>query len=156
MAERYVFVFIRQDIPVSQQIVQSNHATLSLASLYPIQGTPNIVVIGVPNEAALRRAEKKLEEFRIPYFAWIEPDFDLGFTAITTLPLDRSEKAVLANYRVYSPVGLIAKSSLSKRENAGVDPAGRTNAAVAQSRATRFGGEMEGHVLPAAPNLTTP
>jgi hypothetical protein len=146
-------VFVRQDLSIPQQLVQSNHATLSFASLYGVDGIPNIVIIGVPNEQALRRVEKKLEACAIPHFSWTEPDYDLGFTAITTAPLTREEKVALANYRVYSPVVLIAKASASKAEDAGAVPAGRANTEVAQSRATGASRQMKVRALPSVPIL---
>jgi hypothetical protein len=101
--DRWLYLFIRQDIPVAQQITQSNHATYSLALAYnPACDIPNIVTIGVPDLAALKRVQYKLVQNQIPHYAWTEPDFDLGFTSITTVPLDFNQKQILKNYRVYS------------------------------------------------------
>lgn len=69
------------------------------------EGVPNIVMIGVPNLSALNRVQSKLRANQIPHFSWIEPDNDLGFTAICTSPLREDKRTVLRNYRVYhSPV----------------------------------------------------
>jgi hypothetical protein len=70
-------------------------------SYYPQPGTPNIIVIGVPNLDSLNRVLGKLTAKKIPHHAWVEPDNDLGFTAIATVPIDGAERAALANYRLW-------------------------------------------------------
>ena len=64
-----------------------------------------MIVIGVPDVSALNRVRAKLEGLQIPHYAWHEPDGDLGFTAITTVPLDGDTKQLLANYRLYKDGG---------------------------------------------------
>jgi hypothetical protein len=83
-------------------MVQSNHATLTIASSkYDFDGIPNIVLIGVPDLPALNRVQRKLAGCGIPHCAWIEPDNDMGFTSIATVPLSREEKEPLAHYRLW-------------------------------------------------------
>lgn len=104
MNEFYVYVFVRQDIPLAQQIVQSNHAVLSMATLawpHP-EVIPNIIVIGVPDTAALERVQAKLRANAVQHFAWREPDYDFGFTAIATGILSNEQRQVLAKYRLWN------------------------------------------------------
>lgn len=103
MDQCYRYLFIRQDLPVAQQIVQSGHAIEGVVSLYPQEGIPNLVAIGVPDVAALNRVLTKLKANQIEHFPWVEPDGDLGFTAIATIALNSERKKMLANYRLYSP-----------------------------------------------------
>lgn len=122
----HLYVFIRTDIPVVHQIVQAAHAVYQLASLRREEGIPNIVLIGLPNVAALQRARAKLESNQIPHFAWIEPDNDLGFTSIATAALAGEQRKVLSNYRVYStPVAQVASAATSKVADGGSTPPGR-------------------------------
>lgn len=74
---------------------------LHLAALIHIEGTPNIVVIGVPHPTAMNRVLVKLKANQVRHYAWTEPDNDMGLTAIATEPLDEVSKQVMANYRVY-------------------------------------------------------
>lgn len=100
--DKYVFVFVRQDIPLAQQTVQSLHALYKMVSNYrPDYDTPNVVYIGVPNRASLEKALEKLKAHQIVHARWDEPDFDLGFTSIATAPLSKEQKSVLSNYRVW-------------------------------------------------------
>jgi hypothetical protein len=98
-----VYVFVRQDLGLAHQLVQSNHATFHLARLTnPDPEIPNLIVIGVPNEATLGRVRAKLEIAQLPHYVWTEPDEDMGVTAIATGPLDEQERVVLKNYRLWS------------------------------------------------------
>jgi len=63
---------------------------------------PNIIAIGVPDIAALERVRAKLRANQIAAHYWHEPDNDLGFTAIATIPLNAEQKQVLANYRLWN------------------------------------------------------
>ncbi len=102
-----MYIFVRQDIPIQQQLVQSSHAALTLGSFMEISGIPNIVLIGVPDMAALLRVRDKLITHRIDYVLWEEPDFDFGVTAIATEPLSVERKEPLNQYRLWrysSPV----------------------------------------------------
>ncbi len=60
------------------------------------------MLIGIPNRRALERVERRLAENAIPHVSWYEPDGDLGFTSIATVPLTREEKECLAHYRLWS------------------------------------------------------
>lgn len=76
-----------------------------MSSIRPEEGVPNIVLIGVPDIAALKRVQAKLQAHQIPHYSWTEPDFDLGFTAITTAALREDKRQHLRRYQVYrSPV----------------------------------------------------
>ena len=92
---------MRQDIPVAQQIVQSNHATFGMSQQQPYEGTPSIVLIGVPDQAALLRVIGKLKANGIPHFAFHEPDFGMGLSAVATAPITGGKRAALSNYRLW-------------------------------------------------------
>lgn len=66
---------------------------------------PNIVVIGVPNKEALERVSAKLVAHGIRAYAYDEPDYQMGFTALATVPLTVEEKGVLSNYRLWRAPG---------------------------------------------------
>lgn len=101
---QYVYVFVRQDIPIEHQIVQSNHASMMMSSRYGFEGTPNLVLIGVSNAAALREACALLTENQIAHWSWHEPDFDFGFTSICTAPIIGAERRCIAHYKLWKPI----------------------------------------------------
>ena len=123
-------MFIRVDLPVEHQIIQSNHAVYHLASLrQQDEGVPNLVLIGLPGQKALRKVLSKLSVNNIPHYAWEEPDNDWGLTAIATAPITGEQRETLRNYRVYNTrvAQLVERRGLLAPEVAGSIPAPRTN-----------------------------
>lgn len=123
-------MFVRTNIPLRHQIVQSNHAVLHMAALYfpSVDSIPNIVAIGVPNVRSLERALDKLRVAGIPHYQWIEPDFNLGFTSICTIPIGGVQRACLADYRLWddkNTVPVVSNSTApSKGAGLGANPSG--------------------------------
>jgi len=97
-------VFVRQDITLAQQIVQSNHATFEVARKLDPQNPddiPSCIVIGVPDKAALSHVAERLRRYGIGHQEFHEPDFDMGFSAIATVPLDLKQRRPLSNYNLW-------------------------------------------------------
>lgn len=127
-----VYIFVRQDMSPEMQMVQSNHATFVMASQMPRgAGIPNVIIIGVPHAAALKRVLHKLEAAAIPAEQFQDPDLPIGITAVCTYPLTAEDKKPLANYRLWqhSPAGV-------KASHFNVD--GGANADVAQVKSTQY------------------
>jgi hypothetical protein len=98
-------VFVRQDIDLAQQIVQSNHATFEMARRLPhpqnLDITPSCITIGVPDKTALFRVIEKLRSNGIPHEVFYEPDFNMGLSAVATIPLGQEQRRKLSNYRLW-------------------------------------------------------
>lgn len=99
-----------------------------MASMYGPMGVPNIVLVGVPHLKSLQRVAEKLRANAVPHYEWTEPDYDLGFTSITTAPVRGEQRKVFENYRVYSAPGvLMASTRASKARSDGSIPSGCAN-----------------------------
>lgn len=96
---------MRQDISLAQQVVQSNHATFEVARRLPhpqnLDVTPSCIVIGVPDKIALFRVIEKLRLKGICHHNFYEPDFDMGLSAVATVPLEPEQRRALSNYRLW-------------------------------------------------------
>jgi hypothetical protein len=55
----------------------------------------------VPDKAALFRVIEKLRANSIDHEVFYEPDFDMGLSAVATVPLEQSQRRVLSNYRLW-------------------------------------------------------
>ena len=108
-----------------------------MASLTYQDGTPNIVLIGMPNLAALKRVLAKLRANNILHYSWVEPDFNFGLTSIATGPLYGEQREILKNYRVYSPVAQNTEQPVLNREDIGENPIGGANAGGTATSAVR-------------------
>lgn len=120
----FVYVFVRQDLTLAEQLVHAAHAAYHMGNLFPeeLQGLPSIVVVGTPHPKAFDKVIRRLAENGIAHYVWSDPDTSYGPTAIATEPLNSEEKLCLANYRLWSHSPAVAQS-----------PAGEAKAAVAQS-----------------------
>lgn len=114
--QQYVYVFVRQDLSIAVQSVQSQHAIYLMAVNYrPSETIPNLVWIGVPNKTSLQKTLKKLKDNQIPHFQYVEPDDNLGLTAIATVPIQGSIRDVLYNYRIHNGGGRVEQSMPCER-----------------------------------------
>jgi hypothetical protein len=97
-------VFIRQDLAIQQQLVQSVHATFEMSQKTVYEGDiPSVVLIGVPHQKALERVLKKLRDHSIEHSCFVEPDFDMGLSAVATIPLGPEQRSILKNYEPWKP-----------------------------------------------------
>ena len=125
---RYCFLFVRYDLPVEQQIIQTNHSTFEMAytltqSIEPI--CPSIVLVGVPNKKALLKVIEKLKLNRIEFSVFDEPDHDLGITAVATVPLDAGQKEVLRKYKLWNEKEFLHTASSVVRAPSSQEDGGR-------------------------------
>ena len=122
--DHFVYVFVRQDISLPEQLVHAAHAAYHMGNLFhdELVGMPSLVMIGTPHPKAFDKVVRRLAENEIAHYVWTDPDTDYGPTAIATVPLTSEQKQCLANYRLWSHSPVVAKSS-----------AGEAKAAVAQS-----------------------
>ena len=90
----YFYVFVRQDLgSLAQQLVQTNHATFEMAKrLEGYTESPSVVIIGMPDKAALEATIERLNRYKIDHTAYYEPDFDMGLSAIATVPLTTAKQ----------------------------------------------------------------
>ena len=81
----------------------------------PDDVVPHIVLIGVPNQKALERVIQKLQDNHIEFSSFVEPDNDLGLTAVATVPLTAEQREILANYKLWTEDEfLFARSSTGR------------------------------------------
>lgn len=103
----YVYSIIRKDIPLADQIVQTAHSafhageTTQHLEILPNQDIPSLVLLQVDNEEQLQALSKKLKEKDIVHSKFFEPDDNLGYTSITTVPVTDEQRKVFSNYRLW-------------------------------------------------------
>ena len=66
----YTYLFIREDLPPAQQIIQAAHATHALEQAENI----NIVLFRIENEEKLIEAYEDCMRYDIPAYMFYEPD----------------------------------------------------------------------------------
>lgn len=141
MNDRTIYVFVRQDIPLAEQLVAVSHASYHLGAgeFFPDGDVPTLIVIGVPDAAAMSRVSAKLATVLAGQAmqSWTDPDLDHGCTAIALGPIISALRAIL----IARPDGPLSQYRLWNEKN---------NAAVAQSveRPAEHAGEVGGSIPP--------
>lgn len=101
--EPYTYLFVRQDLSIAQQFVQSNHAGIKAGEEFGNGiSKSNMVLIGVPNKKSLYEAMDIMGRNDIPFIEFYEPDYEEGLTAIcTNMLFDRKQRAVFKSYDLW-------------------------------------------------------
>lgn len=99
----YAYVIVRKDLPMVQIVVQASHAAYQAGFAFeePLD-ISSVILLQVPDQAALEEAAKRLDRYNVEHRMFYEPDFGpMGFTALATRPLTRKkERFLMANYEM--------------------------------------------------------
>lgn len=100
---KFIYCFIRKDLPFTQQIIQMSHAAFEAGQHSEFEvNTPNICLFEVANELELLRASEHLRDNKIDYRIADEPDFNYGYTSICTEVIESMEiRAKLKGFKLY-------------------------------------------------------
>lgn len=94
-----MYLFVREDLTPSQQIVQVAHATFEVGREHDVP-SPHYVLIGVKNRDELLRVSDWLSEINIDHKMFYEPDFDTKDTAIATKPIYGDQRSQFKKFRL--------------------------------------------------------
>lgn len=98
----YTYCFIRKDLPIEQQIIQTAHATQEITKKTPHPvNTCHLILLEASNKIHLQNIRMKLAEREIEHEMFYEPDNDMGYTAIATEPIYGSERNFFKKFRMY-------------------------------------------------------
>ncbi len=99
----YVYVFVRKDIPIEHQIVQSCHAALEVGLKYPYvsKDPSSLILIGVKNQNKLESAIAYLNSTGIKTEMFFEPSWDYGNTAFATEALTEDQRIHLKRFQLW-------------------------------------------------------
>ena len=101
--KKYVYIFVRQDISIPQQLVQASHAAHESGLAHSASTSLNsIVIFGAKDKPEL---ESLLDRFRaeIDCHAFFEPYKDTGLTAFATPPLPESKRDIFKGFKLWQP-----------------------------------------------------
>lgn len=88
---------------MADQIVQVGHVCIDAGKMFKHPENTHMVLIGVPNENKLLRAQRYLESESIIHTVFFEPDDDMGFTAIATRAVNSEERKLFSKYQIWRP-----------------------------------------------------
>ena len=104
----YIYSIIRKDIPLADQIVQTAHSAFHAGEAFyafeggtDISSIPFLVLLEINTQEELVALSKKLKANGIVYSMFHEPDDDLGYTSLTTLPVNTEQRKLFSNFRLW-------------------------------------------------------
>lgn len=104
MEKPYVYILVRQDIGLEQQLVQASHAALEAGFRFqmPTHDTASLIMLSAKDMPALQAAALDLEENGIDHHLFYEPDFGpMGHSALATRPLYGAERKLMRKYPLF-------------------------------------------------------
>jgi hypothetical protein len=106
LSHPYYYVFVRQNLSIAQQLVQSNHASFALSQqFWNFSCIPSVILIGVKDKNELESTISLLMNNQIGYVTFFELDNDEGLTAVATAPIwHKDKKKVLSSYNLWKAV----------------------------------------------------
>jgi hypothetical protein len=98
-----VYVLVRTDIPLADQVVQVGHACLEAGYRFKQPEVPcNLVVLKVSSEECLRFAIEEIELAGIRCAIFCEPDENMGYTAACTEPVTNFQRRLFRRFPLWS------------------------------------------------------
>lgn len=97
MDNEYMYLFARKDLQISQQIIQTAHASAKIGEAY--HGDTYAVLCGADNEEHLHTIAEHLDSHGIAFHMFWEPDLS-EYTAIATAPLKGGARSPLRKFKL--------------------------------------------------------
>lgn len=94
---------MREDLEVSQKIVQSCHAVIEATKAFNIERLsdhPSVIILSAKNENRLHRVRKYLIEQGVQHVHFYEPDMDDELTALATEPIFGDRREAFRKYQL--------------------------------------------------------
>lgn len=118
--KRTIYVFVRTDISLEQQMVQASHAAAEAARRFyrPEHGIASLIVLSASSPARLRKAQAQLQALGIEHDTFFEPSWDMGESAVGTRPLLEAERPLLKGWQLWKATPAVAPRSAERQEAA--------------------------------------
>ena len=98
----YIYVFVRKDIPIADQIVQVGHVCYESGLRFNAKENTFMVLCQVNSEEELCTTMYRLIEMGVEMHQFIEPDNDLGLTALCSQPVSGKQRHLFRKYKLWS------------------------------------------------------
>jgi len=106
---RYIYVLVRKDLPLADQMVQVGHACFESGMHFGKEDT-HLILLQVENQSELINWSEIMKEHRVKFSMFFEPDpiFDedtepMGYTAICSEPISGLRRELFKNCVLWIP-----------------------------------------------------
>lgn len=97
-----MYVAIRRDLSIPQQVVQSCHAAIEASKPYHEFSNehPSVVVIGIKSEPMLEKFREWVDLNDLQYKEFREPDKNNELTSIAVFPVGEDKKHIFRKFQL--------------------------------------------------------
>lgn len=97
-----MYIFVRRDISLEQQLVQASHAALEAGfSFQKPQNTAFLVLFSVETQEKLLKIADNLEKSGVKSVLFFEPDDNMGYSALATEPISEEKRRIFRRFRLW-------------------------------------------------------
>lgn len=99
----YVYVFIRTDLSLPQQCVQSCHSCIEASKAFHLEKLddhPSVIILDIKTEAKLTNVRNYLSSVGIKFVSFYEPDRDNELTSIATEPIFEDRRRFFKKFQL--------------------------------------------------------
>ena len=102
-----MYIAIRRDLSVPQQVVQSCHAAIEASKVYHENGDihPSVISIDVKSEEALRKFKEHAEQGGFITKEFREPNMDHQITSVAVYPVSEDQRGYFRKYQLLKDRG---------------------------------------------------
>ena len=98
----FVYIFVREDLPPIQQLIQASHATHESGIKFgKIEDKiSHFCVFGVPDEKSIKNIKVGLDGLDVRSYEFFEPDFNIGISALATEPIIGKKRELFSDFKL--------------------------------------------------------
>lgn len=101
--KKYVYILVREDLKVEHQVVQIAHAGMLAVSKHGgLEEDTRLVVLKVRDQDDLLEYERISLDYGLNVEKFFEPDYQIGYSALSTKPISRSEGRLFKKLPLWS------------------------------------------------------
>lgn len=98
----YIYVFVRTDIPVADQMVQVGHVCYEAGLKFQAQDDTYLVLCQVASQEDLLEVEMRLNDSGVETHKFFEPDDDMEYTTLCTQPISKANRNLFRRYKLWA------------------------------------------------------
>ena len=103
---KFLYVLVRTDIPIENQIVQVAHACYDAGQRFKTgEYSHTLILLAVPDEESLLKACTEIRSKNIDLEIFFEPDYPFGHTAACTGPVESLQRCHFRQFFLWRPGG---------------------------------------------------
>lgn len=96
------YTIIRTDIAIEHQITQACHSAIQAgAEFLNPKDIPFLITLSIDDKDSLIKTADHLTAKGIKFHMFFEPDNDMGYSSITTEPLNKEQSKALSKFKLW-------------------------------------------------------